>query len=165
LTNKRDNLGRAIAEQSFRYWVEIRDLANGSVRNLPLLAVARVHIPRGKREAQKPTEEALQLKDGPATLEASNLEDLAAQLRARYPDCAYARALHQERDLDAVERRSKAINGLINLIVESFVRSLSIDDAAALSAWIKTREGKRALRESWPNIVEAYFHLLCNPKR
>jgi hypothetical protein len=127
--------------------------------------VAKVHIPRSKKETQKPTEEILRLKDGLATIEAKSLNDLAAQLRDRYPDGAYERTLHQQRDFQAEERRSEAINGLIQLIVESFIQSLSTDDAAALSAWSKTRKGKKAFRESWPRIVDAYFNALCNPKR
>jgi hypothetical protein len=71
----------------------------------------------------------------------------------------------QERDFQAEERKLDAINGPIKLIVASFVQSLSADDAAALSDWFKAREGKKVLRESWPRIVDAYFHALCNPKR
>lgn len=149
----------------FRYWVEVRELTSGSARNLPLTTVAKIHIPRNKKEPQKPTEEILQLKDGSATLEAKSLDDLAAQLRDRYADGAYVRTLHQERDFQAEERHSEVINGLIKLIVESFVQSLSADDAAALGTWSKTKEGKKELRESWPSIVDAYFHALCNPKR
>ena len=64
--------------------------------------------------------------------------------------------------------RRAAIGGdewSIKLIVESFVRSLSRDDAVAFSASFKTRKGKKALRESWPKIVDAYFYALCSPKR
>jgi hypothetical protein len=73
-------------EQVFRYWVEVRDLTNGSILSLPLSAVARIHIPRKKNEAQRPREEILRLQDGSAILEAISLDDLAAQLRQKYPD-------------------------------------------------------------------------------
>jgi hypothetical protein len=43
-----------------------------------------------------------------------SLDDLAAQLREKYPDGAYERTLHQERDFQAEERRSEAMNGLLS---------------------------------------------------
>ena len=93
-TTEKRPLDRPRDEQIFRYWVEVLELKNGSVRILPLNAVAKIHIPRRKNEAQKPTEEILQLKDGSATLEAKSLDDIAGQLRERYPDPAYERTLH-----------------------------------------------------------------------
>lgn len=56
--------------------------------------VEHAHVDQRKavlqtNEAQKPTEETLQLKDGSATLDAKSLDDLATQLRERYPDEAY----------------------------------------------------------------------------
>lgn len=152
-------------EQIFRYWVEVLDLKNLAVRNLPLGAVAKLLIPRRKNEEQRPREDILELKDGSAIVEAENLEDLAAQLRERYPDGTYERTLHRERDCQAEERRKDAMSRLVQMIVESFVEGLSKDDAATFSVWFKTSEGKKALRESWPKIVDAYFHALCNPKR
>ena len=106
-------------EQIFRYWVEVLELKNGSVRILPLNAVAKIHIPRRKNEAQKPTEEILQLKDGSATLEAKSLDDLATQLRERYPDEAYERMLRRERDREAEERRADAMNKLVEIQLDS----------------------------------------------
>ena len=109
-------------EQIFRYWVEVRDLANGSVLSLPLSAVARIHIPRKKNEAQRPREEILRLQDGSAILEAISLDDLAAQLRQKYPDSGYERTLHRERDREAEERRAEAMNQLIRILAEAVVR-------------------------------------------
>jgi len=43
------------------------------VRNLPLNAVTMIHIPRRKKEAQRPSEVILHVKDGSATFEAKNL--------------------------------------------------------------------------------------------
>ena len=152
-------------EQIFRYWVEVLDLKNRSVRKLPLSAVAKIHIPRRKNEPQRATEEILQLKDDVDALEAKGLDDLAAQLREKYPDDKYERTLHMERDHQAEKRRTDALNRLIDLIVESFVESLSPDDATVLSAWFGTQEGKKALHESWAKMVDANFRALCNPKR
>jgi hypothetical protein len=88
-TKQRSSAELPDAEQIFRYWVEVRDLTNGSVSNLPLSAFARIHIPRKKNEAQKPREEILRLQDGSTILEAISLDDLAAQLRQKYPDSGY----------------------------------------------------------------------------
>ena len=119
-------------EQIFRYRVEVRDLSNGSVLNLPLSAVARIHIPRKKHEAQKPKEEILRLQDGSAILEAISLDDLAAQLRQKYPDSGYERTLHRERDRDAEERRAEAMNQLIRILAEAAVKDI-LNDARNVS--------------------------------
>jgi hypothetical protein len=100
------------SQRVFRCWIEVREQANGSVRHLPINGVTKIHIPRTKKEAQKPNEEVLQLRDGPATLEAKNIQDLTAQLRAKYPDDAYERRLYWERDREAEVRRAEAMNKL-----------------------------------------------------
>ncbi len=58
----------------------------------------------------------------------------------------------------------EALNGLAELIAESFVTSLP-DDDTALGPWLKTAEGKKAFPELWAKIVDAYFHALCNPNK
>ena len=112
------------AEQVFRYWVELRDLENGSTRNLPLTAIAKIHIPRKRNEAQRPSEEILQLHDNPVIIEATNLDELAAQLRQKYPDEAYERTLHRERDHEAEQRRADAMDGLIEILAKSVAEQL-----------------------------------------
>lgn len=105
------------SQQIFRYRVEIRDQANGTVRRLPLNGVTRIHLPRTKKEAQLPNEQILQLTDGAITFEAKSIQDLAAQLRARYPDNAFERTLHWERDREAEVRRSEAMNKLSEILL------------------------------------------------
>lgn len=100
-----------------RYWVEVHEQASGSVRNLPLNAVTKIHIPRTNKEVQRPNEEILQLKDGAATLEAKSFEDLVSQLRARYSDDAYERRLHWVRDREAESRRTEALKNLIEIFL------------------------------------------------
>jgi hypothetical protein len=112
------------AEQVFRYWVELRDLENGSTRNLPLTAIAKIHIPRKRNEAQRPSEEILQLHDNSVIIEATNLDELAAQLRQKYPDEAYERTLHRERDHEAEQRRADAMDGLIEILAKSVAEQL-----------------------------------------
>jgi hypothetical protein len=108
-------------KQIFRHWVEVRDLANGSVRRLSLYAVAKIPLIKDAKEAQRLTEEFLQLRDDSAILEAKSLDDLAAQLRQKYPDEAYQRTLHRERDREAEERRAEAMNALIRILAEEAV--------------------------------------------
>jgi hypothetical protein len=110
------------SEEIFRYWVEVRNLTNGAVRSLSLSAVERIHISRKKNEEQRPREEILRLQDGSAILEATSLDDLAAQLREKYPDIGYERTLHRERDREAEERRAEAMNQLIRILAEAVVR-------------------------------------------
>jgi len=131
-TKQRSSAELPDAEQIFRYWVEVRDLTNGSVSNLPLSAFARIHIPRKKNEAQKPREEILRLQDGSTILEAISLDDLAAQLREKYPDSGYEQTLHRERDRDAEERRAEAMNQLIRILAEAAVKDI-LNDARNVS--------------------------------
>jgi hypothetical protein len=108
-------------KEVFRYWVELRDLRSDVTRSLPLTAIAVIHIPRKKSEPQKPDEEVLQLHDDAVIIEAKNLDDLAAQLKAKYPDELYERTLHRERDHDAERRRADALSGLMDILVKSVV--------------------------------------------
>jgi hypothetical protein len=105
------------SKQIFRCWIEVREQANGFVRHLPINGVTKIHIPRTKKEVQKPNEEILQLKDGLDTLEANSIQDLAVQLRARYPDAAYERTLHWERDREAEVRRAEAMTTLSEILL------------------------------------------------
>ena len=110
------------SEQTFQYWVEVLELKNESVRILPLNAVAEILIPRKKSEAQKPTAEILQLKDGSATLEARSLGAVATQFRERNSDEAHERILRRKRDREAEERRANAVNMLVETLAEAVVK-------------------------------------------
>jgi hypothetical protein len=119
----------------FRYWVEIRELATGSVRTLPLTAVMRICLVRGKKnEPPPPDRELLELTDGEATLEANDLDDLRTQLREKYPDAVFERTLHYERDRDAEERREKALNGLVQLLAERAVEQALEEESHGASS-------------------------------
>lgn len=112
-------------KQIFRYWVEIRELATGSVRTLPLTAVMKICLARRKKnEPPIPNEEVLQLKDGAETWEAKNLDELRVRLREKYPDVAFERTLHYERDREAEERRERALSGLVDLLAKAAVDEL-----------------------------------------
>jgi hypothetical protein len=115
--------------QLFRCWVEVRELKTGSVREFPLNGVRKVYLPRRKSDPGRPDEEVLQLKDGSETLEAKTLDDLAAQLRQRYPDDAYERRLFKVRDREAEKRRADAMEGLMRIIAESAVEELLRESA------------------------------------
>lgn len=112
-------------KQIFRYWVEIRELATGSVRTLPLTAVMKICLARRKKnEPPIPNEKVLQLKDGAETWEAKNLDELRVRLREKYPDVAFERTLHYERDREAEERRERALSGLVDLLAKAVVDEL-----------------------------------------
>ena len=108
----------------YRYWVELRDRRDRSVRMLPLGAVIRIHLTPGKGEAQMTDEHVLQLQDKSAIIEAKDLDDLSAQLRARYPDETYERFLRRERDREAEQRKAEAVDGLIRLLVAAAVEDV-----------------------------------------
>jgi hypothetical protein len=101
----------------FRHWVEIRDLKSGSVRQLSLSAVAKIHIPRRRNEPQRPTEGFLEVVDDEEALVPKTLDDLVGQLPRRYPDGAYERTLRRERD----RQREEAINKLIEILLPRII--------------------------------------------
>jgi hypothetical protein len=106
----------------FRYWVEIRELANGSVRKLPLTAVRLVCLkPTKKNEPLPPPRELLRLQDDTETWEVKTFEELRVRLRDKYPDAAFERTLHFVRDPEAEERRESALNELISILAKSAV--------------------------------------------
>ncbi len=114
---RRKNEESAQSKQIFRHWVEVRDLKTGSVRQLPLTTVVSISLAPKRLEPECPRKEVLQLTDGSATIEAKDLNDLAGQLRHNYPDNAYVRTLHRQRDPEAEKRRADAINRLSEVLV------------------------------------------------
>lgn len=121
--NKNDKQGLR-SKPIFRYWIELLDLRNGSTRDLPLKALTKIHLSTKRNEDQRPNEGILRLEDGAAILEANDLDELAAQLRERYPDGSYERRLHSERDLQAEARWEHGMNQLIEIIAKSAYEEL-----------------------------------------
>lgn len=103
----------------YRYWVELRDRRDGSGRDLPLHGVIVIRLPTKKGETRLPDEHVLRLQDHSAVIEAKSIDDLAAQLRQKYPDESYERVLHRERDVDAERRKAEALDGLIELLANA----------------------------------------------
>jgi hypothetical protein len=82
----------------FRYWVEVRELASGSVRKLPLTGMRLVCLARGKRnEPPVPDKELLRLTDDAETWEVETFDELRVRLRDKYPDSAFERTLISSR--------------------------------------------------------------------
>jgi hypothetical protein len=110
--------GRDLPEnlRRFRYFVEIRDLSDGSVRSLQLRTVIKLRIPK-KKEPLGPREEILQIEDGAARIEGKSLDELITQLRAKYPDGLFERTLRRERDFEA----ERAMDDLMRLIARAAV--------------------------------------------
>jgi hypothetical protein len=118
----------------YRYWVELRDRHNGSVRNLPLTALRLVHLSRKHGDPPQPDEQRLRLQDDTRAIEARDLDELAAQLRSRYPDATHERRLHWERDLESEQRYADALDALMELVVEAVVNDVLRDQAAGQAA-------------------------------
>ena len=157
----------------FRHWVEIRDLRSGSVRQLQLKTMAKIHIPRKKNEPQRPREEFLALQDGAEELEAKNLDDLVGQLRHRYPDGAYERTLHWERD----RQREEAMNRLAEILLprvylealyvlqaelerekpDSRTTDAEMEKAAAKRGIARVDAGKWKQRDTWVHFPSSWI--------
>jgi hypothetical protein len=45
------------------------------------------------------------------------------------------------------------------------VKNLPDDWVETLGPWLETPEGKATLRESWPKIIDTYFHAFCHPRK
>ena len=117
-------------KQIFRYWVEVRDPASGSVRKLPLTAVRLVCLKRGKKnEPPLPDKELLRLQDDEETWEADTFDELRIRLRDKYPDAAFERTLHYVRDHEAEQRRERALDGLISILAKRIVDDLIAEES------------------------------------
>ena len=103
----------------YKYWVELRNLHDGSVRNLPLTARRRIHIPTEKNAPALPDEVELRLEDNEDVIEGRDIDSVATQLRKRYADADYERILRCERDLDAETRKVAALDGLIEILAKA----------------------------------------------
>ena len=116
------NAKKLSKEKIFRYWVEVGEIATGSVRKLPLTAWKVICLKRGnKNEPSLPDREVLKLQDDDETWESESFDELRARLRDKYPDAAFERTLHFVRDQEAEERRENALNGLISLLAKAAV--------------------------------------------
>lgn len=104
-----------VNQQVYRYWIELRDRRDGSVRELPLKALKQIHLPAKKGAPRLPDEVVLQVSDGEEVLEAWDIDDLAAQLRLKYPDETCERSLRRERDREAEARKAEAMDSLVQL--------------------------------------------------
>jgi len=108
-----------------RWWVEVCELASGSVRKLPLTAVRLVCLKRGKKnEPLTPDRELLRLQDDEETWEAESFEELKIRLRDKYPDATFVRTLHSVRDHEAEERHERAMNELVSILAKKAVDDL-----------------------------------------
>lgn len=105
-------------EQIFRYWVEVRKLQDDTIRKLPMIVVLMVPLVTSKVNPKPSSRRVLRIQNNSEILEADNFESLRVQLRQKYPDDAYERTIHWERDIEAEERRERALNGLAKLMVD-----------------------------------------------
>jgi hypothetical protein len=136
---------RSSDKRIVRYWVEVRELAIGSVRKLPLTAVRMVCLKSGKKnEPLAPDREVLRLQDGEDTWEAETFDELKTRPRDKYPDTAFERTLHTKRDREAEERRETALNGLISILAKRAVDDLIAEESRAKAEPDTTRSNVSA---------------------
>src|SRR5689334_3925000 len=77
----------------FRYWIELKNLQDGTMRVLPLTAHRLVPLVAEGHPADGQERTELRVEDHSRKWVATSIDDLAAQLRAAYPDGAYERFL------------------------------------------------------------------------
>lgn len=113
-----------IESQLFRYWVRLRDRRDDTTRELPITFVERIVLAtKSKTNAQEPPPELrLRAQDIGRTWDASDVEDLARQLRDHYPDDVFERTLNRERDFAAEERYRSAIGELARIVARAAMR-------------------------------------------
>lgn len=109
------------SEQIFQFCVEVRSLQDGTIRRLPLTAVMMVPLVSPKINPQPSSRRVLRIQDDSEILEADDFANLRVQLRQKCPDDAYERTIHWERDIEAEQRRERALNGLARLMAEAAV--------------------------------------------
>lgn len=98
---KRSKQRSAESRELYRYWVEIKSLANGEIRKLPLCRSVHLIVARKGKPVDEQQLERLVAQDDHGNLEAPTFEELRTLLRDRYPDEAYERRLFFERDHEA----------------------------------------------------------------
>jgi hypothetical protein len=77
----------------------------------------------------------------------------------RVHEDASSPAAHQSAEKEA------ALDSLARLILESFMKVIPQNEAAAWVSRLKTKAGKKEFADLWPIIVDAYFDALRNPKK
>lgn len=63
---------------------------------------------------------------GSTTREANSLDDLAMQFRQRFPDGECERTTHKGRDREAEQRWADAMNNLMEILVNAFVKEAAL---------------------------------------
>ena len=118
---REDKIQNKRREQIFRYWVEVRSLQDGSIRKLPMTEAMMVPLVSSKINPQPSSRWVLRLQDDTEILGADDFEEHRVQLQRRYPDEAYERTINWERDIEAEQRRERALNGLARRMAEAAV--------------------------------------------
>ncbi|MGH8251226.1 MAG: hypothetical protein ACREVI_11135 [Steroidobacteraceae bacterium] len=111
--------------QMFRYFVDLRNLRDGSTLTLRLRTMVKFYLPAKKSKAPRPREEFLQVEDGAVTLETKTFNELVTQLRNKYPDGEYVRTLRRERDHEA----ERAMDDLMGIIARSALEKYMRDQS------------------------------------
>jgi hypothetical protein len=93
------------------------------MRELPIKFFRRISLTaKSEADAQEPPAELrLRAQDVGRTWEASDMEDLARQLREHYTDGVFERSLHRERDLAAEEKYWSAMEEFARIVARAAV--------------------------------------------
>lgn len=71
----------------------------------------------------------LRVQDDTTVIEGKDIDELAVQLRDKYPDETHERRLHWERDMEAEQRYTDALDSLIELFAKAIVDDLLREQA------------------------------------
>jgi hypothetical protein len=118
-----EEIGRQ-SGRAFKYWIEVLERSSGTVVTLPMAVMTRIQLRVGRNQVIRPAETILRISEGSNVFEASTLEDLATQLRQRYPDETHERKLIAERDYEAERRHEEAIEELARIFARAAAKSL-----------------------------------------
>jgi hypothetical protein len=139
------------SERRYQYEVEIKALSTGESRRIPLSVGRAISLKRLKRgEPEEPARDVFEVRVGDVVVRGYSFEEFREKLRAQYPDEAFERRLHYQRDREAEDRWRQGIRSLVSLLAESVVKDLMEGDPQGLLG--KRRDGEQ---RTWCSVARA----------
>ena len=120
-------------KQFFRHWIEVRDIRDGTVHQLPVTVFQRLLLVAKSKQTveERSPDIRLRVQDLGGDWEVKDLAELSLRLRDRYPDGTFERVLKCERDTEEEEKHRSAMDALVELLAEIAVRELLKGEAGA----------------------------------
>lgn len=84
-----------------------------------------IHFPRKNGDPRKPDEQILRLQDESNIIEGRDIDEIAAQLRQKYPGDTHERLLRSERDREAEQHKAAARDALAEIVAEAALAELA----------------------------------------